>query len=71
MDQPSVELTTEELFEVLVALQLIRADDFFSDPWGSRYRVNKELGIVYSIGENKVDEYGSGDDISCEVKSKM
>ena len=40
-----------------------------SDQWGNPYRISPENSMVYSYGENGIDEGGSGDDISLEINS--
>jgi len=61
------QLDAEIVFDQLIVRELIRSDDFFNDPWGSRYRMlSTTIASVYSIGANRIDERGNGDDIVCQ-----
>ncbi|WP_111979097.1 hypothetical protein [Algibacillus agarilyticus] len=44
--------------------------DNFSDAWGSRYLYQENLNLVYSVGKNKTDESGLGDDITLADRNK-
>lgn len=42
-------------------------DRFLLDPWGASYISRPDDGgIIYSIGKDKIDDKGFGDDISCK-----
>jgi hypothetical protein len=44
----------------------VNAAGEFVDPWGSVYRINiaGPSPVVYSCGPNRVDDHGSGDDLT-------
>lgn len=58
-----------------VGLKFLLTDNFsqrdriIQDPWNSPlvYKLNGEEIILYSIGSNKIDENGRGDDVKLEM----
>jgi len=58
--------TAEEGLEALVGKHIARLPQ---DPWDSRYAyavTSPAGGIVYSVGQNRADEHGAGDDITAK-----
>jgi len=58
--------STSEGLEILYEKEYFGRRNYWIDPWGSKlvYEVSDGVLTLYSIGKNKIDERGEGDDIS-------
>ena|SRR5690242_4735385 len=60
-------LSSNEFVNTIRRSRADDADRLLQDPWGSSviYRTSKrsEIPAIYSVGPNRIDEQGSGDDI--------
>jgi len=63
-----------ELSPYLEGQDVWSQDTLFFDGWGQEFRLSyvakdDDCPLVYSIGENAVDEFGMGDDISIKINT--
>ena len=64
-DEVEIEYITELKTKYIVNLEAMK------DAWGNEYRLNTSELLVYSIGNNCIDEKGFGDDIKAKYINRV
>jgi Tfp pilus assembly major pilin PilA len=64
-DEVEIEYITELKTNYIVNLEAMK------DAWGNKYRLNTSELLVYSIGNNSIDEKGFGDDIKAKYINRV